>query len=438
MTGTRDRRCDGMHRRDVLRVGALTGLGLGLADFMRSTASGGMVARRAKSCILLWLDGGPSHLETFDLKPQAPSEVRGPFRPIATNVDGIQISELLPETAKITNKLAIIRSMTSPLGEHGLANQFLLTGYEPSPVLQYPSFGSVLAHLGSAAPTMPPYVAIPEAGWAGAGFLGASREPFAVKGDPAKPDFRVLDLDFFPGVDAERLNRRKNFRQQLDRMQADFETANLATDHAFEQAYRLVTSPEAKQAFDLAQESEKIRSRYGGRTFGQSCLLARRLIERGVPFVTVNSTGWDTHADLLLRLKEGYTGANPGVGLIPTFDLGFAALIDDLQQRGLLAETLVVAMGEFGRTPKLNPQGGRDHWPRVFSVVLAGGGVRGGQVIGASDRVGENPALQPVTPKDLAFSIYTLLGIDPQRELQTSDGRPVAINQGGQMIKGLI
>jgi len=248
----------------------------------------------------------------------------------------------------------------------------------------------------------------------------------------------VRDLDFFPEVDLERLERRKSFLQQFDRRQANFEAADPNTDFAFEQAYRLVTSPESKQAFDLSQEPAKIRSRYGGRTFGQSCLLARRLIERGVPFVTVNSTGWDTHNDLVLQLKEGYTGANPGVGLIPTFDLGFAALISDLDQRGLLDETLVVAMGEFGRTPKLNPQGGRDHWPRVFSLVIAGGGVRGGQVIGASDRVGESPAEQPVTPKDLAFSLYTLLGVDPHQELLTADGRPVAINQGGQMIKGLI
>jgi hypothetical protein len=200
----------------------------------------------------------------------------------------------------------------------------------------------------------------------------------------------------------------------------------------------LVTSKEAKQAFDLSQETENTRARYGPRMFGQSCLLARRLVERGVPFITVTNTGWDTHDGLVTQLKLGYTGAKVGVGLVPTFDLGFAALIADLEERGLLDETLVVAMGEFGRTPKLNTRGGRDHWPRVFSVVMAGGGVRGGQVIGSSDRVGESPLDQPVTPADLAFSIYSLLGIDPHRELRTSDGRPIAINQGGQMIRGLV
>ncbi len=433
------RRCDGIVRRDALRLGSLTAFGLGLADFFRLSSLANPTGKpRAKSCILLWLDGGPSHLELWDLKPAAPAEVRGPFQPIPTNVPGIRICELLPETAKQADKLAIIRSMTSPLGEHGLANQYLLTGYQPTPVLQYPSYGSVLTRLRRGDSALPPYVAIPEARAAGAGFLGSAFEPFATGSDPSRPDFRVRDLDLFPDVDESRFRRRREYLSAFDSAQSQLESLALPGDSAFERAYRLVTAPEAKSAFDLTAEPEQVRNRYGRRAFGQSCLLARRLVERGVPFVSVLNTGWDTHEDLVLQLKLGYSGANVGVGLIPTFDLGFSALLEDLSQRGLLDETLVIAMGEFGRTPKLNTRGGRDHWPRVFSVVLAGGGVPGGQVIGSSDRVGESPDDRPVTPNDLACTIYTLLGIDPKHELQTADGRPVPVNQGGELISEIV
>jgi hypothetical protein len=377
-------------------------------------------------------------LETFDLKPDAPSEVRGPFQPIATNISGIQLSELLPRTAQLTDKLAIIRSMTSPLGEHGLANHYLMTGYKPSPVLQYPSYGAVVTHVRQQPSVLPPYIAIPEARSAGAGFLGSANEPFVTGGDPASPDFRVRDLEFFPGVDAARIDRRRAYLAEFDAVQARVDAADAVGDSAFDQAYRLVTSADAKRAFDLTAEPDKVRARYGPRMLGQSCLLARRLVERGVPFVTVLNTGWDTHTDLVLQLRDGYTGAKVGVGLVPTFDLAFSALIDDLAERGLLDDTLVIAMGEFGRTPKLNTRGGRDHWPRVFSVVLAGAGIPGGQVVGASDRVGESPHDDPVTPTDLARTIYWLLGIDPDHELHTADGRPVPVNQGGRVIRQLV
>lgn len=432
-------------RRDIVKAGALTALGLSLSDLLSHSRTAAAFAsaqpmRTAKSCILLWLDGGPSHLETFDLKPDAPAEVRGPFAPIATSVPGISICELLQETAKLTQHLSIIRSMTSPLGEHGIANHYLLTGYKPTPSLQYPGFGSVVSHVGTNATSLPANVAIPEARGGGAGFLGESFAPFETKGDPSTPDFRVRNLELYPDVDEARLLRRRDFLQQFDRQQKAMESAGRLQPDATEldQAFRMITSQQAKQAFDLSQEPDELRAKYGPRMFGQSCLLARRLVERGVPFVTVTNTGWDTHEGLITQLKLGYSGAKVGVGLAPTFDLGFSALIADLADRGLLEETLVVGMGEFGRTPKLNTRGGRDHWPRVFSVVLAGGGVRGGQVIGSSDRVGESPSDNPVTPADLAFSIYSLLGIDPHRELRTSDGRPIPINQGGQMIKGLV
>jgi uncharacterized protein (DUF1501 family) len=278
------------------------------------------------------------------------------------------------------------------------------------------------------------------------GFLGQAFEPFSTGGDPAHADFQVQDVDFYPEIDEPRLHRRREFLHAFDRFQLETETSltkqeadaraskSLNADSAFEQAFRMITSADAKQAFRLSDESAEMRSRYGSRTLGQSCLLARRLVERGVSFVTVQNTGWDTHDKITLSLRDGYSGAKVGVGLVPIFDQAFSALIEDLDSRGLLQETLVIAMGEFGRTPKLNARAGRDHWPRVFSVALAGGGIRVGQVIGSSDRTGESPLERPITPNDLACTIYTLLGIDCEQMLQTADGRPVPINQGGKFI----
>jgi hypothetical protein len=409
-----------------------------------------------RSCILIWLDGGPSHLETFDLKPDAPKEVRGPLESIATSVPGVQISECLPLLAQRMNDLAIIRSMTSPLGEHNFGTHYLLTGYKPTPALQYPSFHSVANQLWQKPQALPQNIAVPNyrvggSNFSGSGYLPDSTRPFSVESDPAKPSFKVNDLDFFPGVDSARLLKRKSFVQQLDRFQKAVEQSDIEQsdnqqsvakrqqNSEFEQAFRLLTSPAAKQAFDLSSESPRTRKRYGPRTVGQSCLLARRLVERGVPLVTVNYKGWDTHNDLYTRLKEGYTGAKTPVGLIPSLDLAVSALIDDLKDRRLLDETLIVVMGEFGRTPKLNTAGGRDHWPRVFSVALAGGGISGGRVIGSSDSVGESPKDTPVTPSDLVRTIYSLLGIAPETTLHTSDGRPVAIsNAESRLIKGLV
>ena len=256
-------------------------------------------------------------------------------------------------------------------------------------------------------------------------------------GDAASPGFQVPDLESFPGVDDARLSRRHDYRSMIDRLDRGTNTNHSPNDSLFERAYQMVKSPGAKKAFRLSEESTETRNRYGTRTFGQSCLLARRLVERGVSFVSVEQPGWDTHNDLVLQLRDGYSGARQGVGLIPTFDQAFSALIEDLAKRDLLDQTLVIAMGEFGRTPKINPGGGRDHWPRVFSVVLAGGGVRGGQVIGSSDRLGESPHDQPVTPADLAHSIYKILGVDPHAVFNTPDGRPIRINQGN-MIRGLV
>jgi hypothetical protein len=433
-------RCDGVTRRDLIRVGGLTALGFGLGDFFRIQRAAaqenqpGTRKPTAKSCILIWLDGGPSHLETFDLKPDAPIEVRGPLESIGTALPGVRISECLPKTARMMDKIAIIRSMTSPLGEHNFGTHYLMTGYKPTPVLEYPTFGGVLAQVRSQSGVLPPHIAVPSfrvggGKLSGSGYLPSPTRPFSVGGDPAKPDFKVRDLDFYQGLDLSRLDRRRQFANAL----AEFSRAadNLPPgngDPDLERAYGLITSADAKSAFDLSTEPRDVRRRYGNKSIGQCCLLARRLVERGVPFVTVNNRGWDTHNNLFTRLKEGYIGAKePGVGLIPSLDLALTGLIEDLDDRGMLDETLIVVMGEFGRTPKLNTEAGRDHWPRVFSVVMAGGGVQGGQVIGSSDAVGEGPKDRPVTPSDLAATIYHLLGVDPKLELHTSDGRPVRV-----------
>jgi hypothetical protein len=443
-------RCDGVTRRDFVRIGGLTAIGLGLADYfaLRGMANDGPAARRdaleakAKRCILIWLDGGPSHLETFDLKPGAPREVRGPFQPIATAVPGIQICELLPGVAARLGHCAIVRSVTSPLGEHNLGAHYMLTGYPPTPALNYPAVGSVVAHLDRSERPLPRHIAVPNfkvggTRLGGNGYLPAATQPFEIGGDPAKPGFRVQGLDLYPGLDDTRLARRRDYLAAIDRLSRSADETPPA-EQPFEQAFDLLSSRQAKAAFDLSQETAQTRARYGPRTIGQSTLLARRLVEADVPFVTVNYPGWDTHQNQYTQLKEGYTGAQVPVGLIPSLDLALSALLDDLAERGLLEETLVVVMGEFGRTPKLNTLGGRDHWPRVFSVLLAGGGVPGGQAIGTSDATGESPQDRPVTPADLAATIYTLLGIDPQQILHTSDGRPVHISGEGRVVGELV
>ncbi len=399
-------------RRDFIQVGALTALGLGLGNYCNRVHAA-KTAARAKSCILIWLDGGPSHLETLDPKPDATKEVRGPFEAISTSVPGIQISELLPRTAAAMQHTAIIRSMTSPLGEHNFGTHYLLTGYKPTPALNYPAIGSVVSHLNRRRGEIPSHVALPDLRVGGGkfvapGYLPSNVAPFEVGGDPARPDFRVRDLDPFPGMVDERLERRRSYLQMLNGVEEAVQN-NPPIDAAFEQAYRLMTSPAAKRAFDLSAESDDMHRRYGSKSIGQCCLLARRLVQAGVPFVTVNNRGWDTHSDLITRLKEGYTGAKVSVGLVPSLDMAYAALITDLFERRLLDDTLVVVMGEFGRTPKLNTQGGRDHWPRVFSVMLAGGGVSGGQIIGSSDDVGESLYFRRFTPDYLEATIFLLM-----------------------------
>ena len=501
---TRSRAFD---RRDFIRLGSLSAGGLalgvsggfGLADWLKlqrlqaaqpspftnsgtdGDDHGG--GSPAKSCILIWLDGGPSHLETFDPKPEAPQEVRGPLGTIATSVPGIRLGECLPKTAEVMDQVALIRSVTSPLGAHQFGTHYMMTGYQPTPVLEYPAFGAVVSHARTTPSILPKNIAVPQfqvggAGMTGGGFLPPHHQPFSVGGDPSRQDFEVSDLDFYPGVGRERVDRRMAFVESLNQMrdlrlqnqrfqekefqnplqdpgnavgqlnalgtpsepfQSSGGSEKAGIDPDLRKAYELMTSRAAQEAFEVQQESDAVRQAYGSKTVGQCCLLARRLVERGVPFVTVNHKGWDTHNQLVTRLKDGFAGAKTPVGLIPSLDQALNALLVDLGQRGMLDETLVVVMGEFGRTPKLNTAGGRDHWPRVFSVLMAGGGIRGGQVVGSSDAIGESPADRPVTPSDLAATIYSRLGLDPSTEIHTPDGRPVRLTpDGSEVISELI
>ncbi len=430
------KRCDGVDRREFLRVGAIPALGLSLTGVLTASDSTAGLSKKARNCILVWLDGGPSHMDTFDLKPDAPAEVRGELKPIPTNVDGMQVSEHFEKLAKIGDKICVIRSMTSDLGVHGLGSHYVLSGYKPSSVLQYPSFGSVVARCHQEPSVLPPYVAIRQSrlqagGSLNNGYLPNSCAPFSVEGDPSRREFRVRDLNTRDGLTLESLGRRREFLNELDRLSQRIEhsAGQSQQDVQFEQAYRLILSKEAKQAFDLSTESRQSRDRYGKlynrwSRVGQSCLLARRLVEAGCRFVTVTDNGWDMHGGIYQALERK----------LPALDSAVSALISDLADRGMLDDTLVLLMGEFGRTPRLNAAAGRDHWPRAFSVMLAGGGVRTGQVIGKSDPRGFRPVERPVTPTDLARTVYTLLGINPDRKFYTSDDRPVLVSPGGQTI----
>jgi hypothetical protein len=412
--------CDGVTRRDFVRIGTLSLLGLTMADLFRLKAYGQAKDGHAKSVIQIWLSGGPSHLDTFDPKPEAPEDYRGPLKAIETNVSGIRISEWMPKLAKCADKYSLIRSMTHISPAHELATHIVITGNIPSGDLVFPSMGSVVAWAKGSPNELPPYIAIPDpAPWYGeSGFLGAQYKPFSVRSDPNNPNFKVQGLTPPSGVTTERITNRRNLLQALDNLARRVEASGLfdAVDSFYQRAFSLLLG-DAKKAFDLSQEPDEVRDRYGRHTFGQSCLLARRLVEAGVPFVTVHFGGWDTHFKNFDELSK----------LVPILDQGLSALLEDLAQRGLLKETIVVCVGEFGRTPKIDWssqwQGGRHHWNHVFSALVAGGGFEGGQVVGESDEKGEFVKNRPVYPWDLAASIYTLLGIDYNQRLPNPQGR---------------
>jgi hypothetical protein len=425
--------CDGLTRRDFLRVGSLGAgaVGLSLADLARSEGPGRSGDR---SCILLFLVGGPSHLDTFDPKPAAPEDVRGPFRPTATSVPGVQIAEHLPRTARLAHRYAIVRSVhhaEAPIHETG--HQLMQTGRVCRGGQEYPHYGAVLSRVRGRGPGgLPPFVVVPGpigntgvgvSHGQGAGPLGARHGPFFPRAALWAPG----------GLDPARPRGRRELVDAVDcaRRSLDAAVAEQPLSAADGQACDRVFAPDARRAFDLEAEGEAARDRYGRNTFGQACLLARRLVERGVRLVTVNMfdtvfgrVTWDCHADggLLASTLDDYRET-----LCPMFDRAYSALLEDLHGRGLLETTLVVATGEFGRTPRLNGRGGRDHWPGVWSVLFAGAGVRGGRVVGSSDAVGAEPKDRPVTPAEVAASVYRALGLDPHTLLPGPGGTLVPL-----------
>ena len=433
--------CDGFRRRDFLHAGSLSALGLSLPQFLGASDK----PRKDMNCILLMLIGGPSQLDTWDMKPDAPVEIRGPYKPIKTNVSGIEICENFPRMARHADKYALVRSVYhTAAAVHDTGHQMMQTGRLFQGGVEHPHFGCVLGKLKGPKGDVPPHVLLPRPiGNTGgnmphgqnAGFLGKMHDPFVLNADPADPNFRVPDMLPPDYLSALRVDRRRNWREMVDKSVSKFETSQDARllDATFHQAYTLMTSQKAREAFELHREPEKAREHYGLNRFGQSCLLARRLIEAGVRFVTVNmfetvfdEITWDIHGSKPFSPISCYRDL---VG--PMFDRGYSALLEDLAARGLLAETMVAATGEFGRTPKVNPAGGRDHWPQCWTMLFAGGPFRGGQVIGASDEIGGYPKDTPVTPAMIAATIYKGLGIDQETELPGAQGRPIPVVDRG-------
>ena len=438
--------CDGLRRRDFLHAGSLAGLGLGLTEVFGLRALGAAPAeKKDKNCIFLFLVGGPSQLDTWDMKPGAPLEIRGPYNPIKTNVPGIEISENFPRMAKHADKYTLIRGMYhTAAAVHDTGHQMMQTGRLFTGGVEFPHIGCVLSKLKGPKGDVPAHVLMPHPiGNTGgnmphgqnAGFLGKSYDPFVLNADPSDPNFKVPDLLPPDYLTALRVDRRKNWREMVDRTVSKFETSQDARllDSTFHQAYTLMSSQKARDAFDLSKEPEKIREKYGLNRFGQSCLLARRMIEAGVRFVTVNmfetvfdEITWDIHGSKPFSPISCYRDL---VG--PMYDMAYSALLEDLSQRGLLGDTLIVSTGEFGRTPKVNPAGGRDHWPQCWTMMMAGGGVKGGEVHGASDEIGGAPRDQPSTPAQIAATVYQALGIPLELELPGSQGRPIPLVERG-------
>ncbi|MCX7407713.1 MAG: DUF1501 domain-containing protein [Planctomycetales bacterium] len=437
--------CDGINRRDALRVGA-GAFGLTLESLLRRQAAAtekGIDNRRDDvSLIVLFLKGGLSTIDTLDMKPHAPSEFRGEFDPIATNVPGIEVCNHLPHLSRVADKFALLRSFTHTDSNHGPADHWMLTGYAPragfnpslKPNNQFPSLGSIVAKSLGPRGSVPPYVCLPRMhSSCGPAYLGPTAAPFVVEADPNAPDFSVPDLLPPLTVDAGRLGSRRDLLQTVDRFARSEEAkANAAanTTRTFrEKAFSLMASPQTKAAFDIGLEPDKLRDEYGRHSLGQSLLMSRRLVEAGVRCVTIDHTNWDTHYDNFNTLKND---------LLPHLDSGLSALLRDLHDRSLNQKTLVVVMGEFGRTPRVNKDAGRDHWGPSNCILLSGGGVRGGLVLGETNAHGEKPVGDTTGPADLAATICHCLGINPDNEFHTPEGRPVKITNSGRVIRGLL
>jgi hypothetical protein len=428
------RRCDGGSRRDFLRVGAVGAMGLSLSGMLRAQErSETSSSPRAKSVVLVYLGGGLSHHDTFDPKPEAPEEIRGKYQAIETSVQGLRIGERLPKMAQVMHHVGLVRSGSHNNDHHETATNWALSGRFGSAFGDYPAIGAVVSHELGFRTQLPPYIAIPrnpsftwELGKSA--FLGGRYESFKT-GDPNDPNFRVPDVSPSETLTDERKERRQSLREAIDGLARETENSDpLATfDEFHKRAAAIVLSKDARQAFAIDKETDKLHDRYGRTTFGQSCLLARRLVEAGVRFVTINFGGWDHHAKIWDGLEKK----------LPDFDAGLSALLEDMSERGLLRDTLVMAYGEFGRTPKINKDIGRDHWAPTASLIFAGAGVRGGQVIGQTDKQGAYVTRRPVAPADVAWTVYDAVGVDPTRRLQAADGRPVEILDKGEIVKEL-
>jgi hypothetical protein len=430
--------CEGLRRREFLQIGGLTALGLGLPDILRAEAGGASARRGRINCILLWMQGGPSHLDMFDPKPDAPSDIRGEFGVVRTTDPAVYLSEHLPKLAQNFDKFSILRGADPKNGSHGVADYMLMTGHKFNPSVVMPCFGSTVAKELGYKDGMLPFVQLGNRidrrfNGGVAGILGDQFNPFEVNDDPNNRNFRVRDLSIGTDAEAARLERRQHMLDRLERFQTRVEAAASPAVDArsafYEKAFSLITSPRAKRAFDLEQEPPRLRDDYGRHTLGQSCLLARRLIESGVRFVTVTDGGWDTHQNNFRALRESR---------LPRLDQAYAALLRDLEARGLLDTTLVVWMGDFGRTPKINSSAGRDHWATAGTVCMGGGGVKTGIVHGRTNALGEFVTDGPVTPADLAATIYHALGIPLDTWYQAPDGRPLALVPEGHVVHALL
>ena len=443
--------CDGFSRRDFLHAGSLAMLGLTLPGWSALRAADA-AGDRDINCIMLFLVGGPSQIDTWDPKPNAPAEIRGPFRPIDTSVTGMQISEIFPKMAKHAEKFSLIRSVYhTATAVHDTGHQMMQTGRLFTGGIEHPHAGCVLGYLKGQRGEVPAHVLAPRPiGRTGgnlphgqtAGYLGKQYDPFVLNADPSDPKFKVPDLLPPDYISAIRADRRQKMRDAVDGALLAFEKNPQAKqlDENFNLAYRLMSSPQAREAFALEKEPAAMRDRYGRTRFGQSCLMARRLIERGVRFVTVNmfetvfdEITWDIHG------SKPFTDITEMAKLVaPNFDQAFSTLLEDLKDRGLLERTIVTAMGEFGRTPKINPAGGRDHHPGVWTIIMGGGPIKGGQVIGESDELGYIPKTRPVTPAEVAATLYQGLGLDIHHELPGPQNRPLPlVDYAVQPIKEL-
>lgn len=431
--------CSGMTRRSMLQIGAPL-LGLGLADLLRLEARGADTGRPAsgKSLIVFWTDGGLSQQDTYDVKPDAPAEYRGMYQPIGTNVPGIIVSERLPLQAQVMDRLAIVRSVHHENGIHAPSSHWMQTGYF-GPTLarnaaQKPSFGSVISRtLGSRQPPMPAYVTIPKSeafGYQGAVYLGKAYNPFEVGADPNAADFKVPNLSLPAGLTAGNVSSRRELLRTFDTLRRDIDKSGVmeGLDTFKSQALEMVAGEQMREAFDLSSEKAELRDQYGRHRYGQSALLARRLVEAGARCVNINTGNWDHHNDIEKGLEQH----------LPPLDRAIATLVEDLDRRGMLDNVLVYCVGEFGRTPRMNGHAGRDHWADSFSVLLAGGGLRGGQVVGASEKWGGGVRERLVTPLDLLATVYHTLGISLETHYEDASGRPTSIVGSGRPIQELL